>query len=311
MSRELSQRSLQAFRLTMMTGSVTAAAVALNRTQPAISRLLKELEYSVGFDLFNRVKGRLIPTTKAWTFFKQVQHSYVALERLGTIAAEIREDRFGRFSIAAFPAVSLSIMPRVLSSMLKSNAEMQLIYDMLPTDAVIQKVLTRECDLGLVNAPFDLIGVIFERRYKVPFVCMLPEGHPLTGQDVVSVAELFEHPVITIGTTTSFGAQINHLWMQQQTSAPVRVETNSAFSAANLVRAGIGATIIDPLTAADHKRKGGIVRRLDVEIPCDIGLIRLPQHSLTKAQEIFIAVFERELRGMLSDVVDVPMTVEG
>jgi DNA-binding transcriptional LysR family regulator len=286
----------------MMTGSVSSAAAALHRTQPAVSRLLKDLEHTVGFDLFDRVKGRLIPTTKARTFFEQVQHSFVALERLGTVATDIRDDRFGRFSVAAFPAASLTLMTRVLSSILKLNTGMNLIYEMLPSDIVVQRVLTKECDLGFVNASFDFFGLIFERRYDLPCVCLLPEGHPLVDKDVIGLAELYEHPVIELGANTSFGAKLDYFRAQQGVTSSARVESNSAFSAAALVREGVGATITDPLTAADHKLKGGIVRKLSGNILFEVGIIRLSQDRLTKAQDTFISIFEKELHRMCDEV---------
>src|SRR3712207_770227 len=106
MPRSLSQRSLQAFRLTVLTGSVSAAAETMGRTQPAVSRLLKELEEDVGFRLFDRVKGRLQPTSEARLFFEEVQRSFIGLDRIASIAGEIRRGRRGTLAIASLPAAA-------------------------------------------------------------------------------------------------------------------------------------------------------------------------------------------------------------
>jgi len=55
-------KSLECFRAIITSGSATAAAQQLGLTQPAVSRLLGLLEASVGFELFHRRKGRLVPT---------------------------------------------------------------------------------------------------------------------------------------------------------------------------------------------------------------------------------------------------------
>ena len=47
-------KQLEAFRATLRTGSVTGAAKALAVSQPSVTRLVKELERSVGFALFVR-----------------------------------------------------------------------------------------------------------------------------------------------------------------------------------------------------------------------------------------------------------------
>lgn len=46
-------RQLEAFRATMKTGSVSAAANTMYISQPSVSRLLKELEDSLGIQLFS------------------------------------------------------------------------------------------------------------------------------------------------------------------------------------------------------------------------------------------------------------------
>ena len=111
MARPPNTRALIAFRHTIMNGSVTGAANVLGRTQPAISRLLKELEADAGFALFERVKGRLIPTAEGRLFFEELQRSFLDLECTVTVAAEIRQGRHGSLLIAALPAAAASFLP--------------------------------------------------------------------------------------------------------------------------------------------------------------------------------------------------------
>ena len=53
-------RQLQAFKNTMSTGTVNAAAELLGVSQPAVSRLLEASETELKFTLFNRSTGRLV-----------------------------------------------------------------------------------------------------------------------------------------------------------------------------------------------------------------------------------------------------------
>lgn len=60
----LSDRQLQAFQQVMDCGSVSGAARRMLIAQPGVTRLLKQLEHDVGFTLFERRRGRLVPTPK-------------------------------------------------------------------------------------------------------------------------------------------------------------------------------------------------------------------------------------------------------
>ena len=55
-------RQMEVFRAVMLTGGVGGAAQLLHVSQPAISKVLAQAQKQAGFALFERVKGRLLPT---------------------------------------------------------------------------------------------------------------------------------------------------------------------------------------------------------------------------------------------------------
>ena len=55
----LSQRALEAFLAVMRAGSVSGAAARLSISQPAASRLIRDLETQTGLLLFDRVGNRI------------------------------------------------------------------------------------------------------------------------------------------------------------------------------------------------------------------------------------------------------------
>src|SRR5262245_482630 len=62
-------RRLQAFRAVFESGSVTNVAQRLHMTQPAVSRLIRDLEKELGLVLFDRQQQRLIPSDEGRVFF--------------------------------------------------------------------------------------------------------------------------------------------------------------------------------------------------------------------------------------------------
>ena len=63
---------VRAFKAVYELGTVTSAANHLFVTQPAISRLISQLEEELGFELFERIKGRLLPTDQGRAFYQEV-----------------------------------------------------------------------------------------------------------------------------------------------------------------------------------------------------------------------------------------------
>jgi molybdenum-dependent DNA-binding transcriptional regulator ModE len=58
----MDHRQLEIFNAVMISGSASRAAELLQVTQPAVSRAIVDLEEAIGFSLFDRIRGRLVPT---------------------------------------------------------------------------------------------------------------------------------------------------------------------------------------------------------------------------------------------------------
>lgn len=66
-------RQLEVFYAIMQTGTVSGAARSLHVSQPNVTRILAHTEQQLGFGLFERVKGRLVPTVEAKTLFPKLK----------------------------------------------------------------------------------------------------------------------------------------------------------------------------------------------------------------------------------------------
>ena len=65
-------RHIEVFHAIYTHGSISTAARALNVSQPSLSKVLKHAEDQLGFALFRRVRGRLVPTEEAHVLYRNV-----------------------------------------------------------------------------------------------------------------------------------------------------------------------------------------------------------------------------------------------
>ena len=79
-------RQLEALRATIRCGSITEAAKMMHISQPSVSRLIADLENSVGFSIFARVGRGLTPTVEGQQFYKSVEGMFVGIDRLQELA---------------------------------------------------------------------------------------------------------------------------------------------------------------------------------------------------------------------------------
>src|SRR5262245_10941276 len=98
---QLNPRQIEAFRALMLTGSATSAARMIYVTQPAVSRLVRDPQQTLGLKLFERRGTRLMPTSEALSLYAEVERSFVGLDRIQQAADELRTRRAGVLRIAA------------------------------------------------------------------------------------------------------------------------------------------------------------------------------------------------------------------
>ena len=275
MPRPPSQRGLQAFRHIMLTGSVTRAAAVLGRTQPALSRLLRELEADLGFGLFERVKGRLAPTPEGRLFFEELQRAFAGFERIAAVAAEIRQGRRGTLRVAAMPAAATHLLPRAVRGFADANPGTAVALQVLPSADVVRLVQTGGCDLGVVEGALSPPALTTERRYAIPCAVVMPAGHRLGGRPSLALRDLAGEDLVALSPTgSSIGAQLDTLLAREGVECRTRAETHLTHIVSALVLEGVGLGVVDLLAARAHVARGGSARPLAATIAIEIRLVR-------------------------------------
>ena len=108
-------RHLEIFHAVMTCGSLSRAAESLNISQPAASKALKSAEMKLGFTLFQRVRGKLLPTSEAITLFEKAQTIYQDLDNLRLLADNLARDPRAKITLGCLPSLGLSLVPELVT----------------------------------------------------------------------------------------------------------------------------------------------------------------------------------------------------
>lgn len=259
----MNQRQLEAFRATIETGSITAASELLHVSQPSVSRLIIELERSLGFALFQRLGRGLTPTLEASRFYRAVEAMFVGMGRLTEIADSIRTTATGAVSVGVIPSFSQAVLPDVIGDLARERPDMRFQLSTRNTPSIVEAVRMQQFDLGVVSRspPYTGVEVIFETA--VAYVCLLPEGHPLSrGGAPLDLLKLAgNEDFITFG-----GAYPDAMWrmdpgLSSALQARSKIHATNMPMAAALTRASGALSIVDPFTAALAEKSGGVIAR--------------------------------------------------
>ena len=84
-------RQMEVFRAVMVSGGVNSAATLLHVSPPAISKVLAQAAKSSGLTLFERIRGRLIPTPEAQQLYEEIDKLWQGVEAVRDISQELAE----------------------------------------------------------------------------------------------------------------------------------------------------------------------------------------------------------------------------
>ncbi|GAB1584627.1 LysR substrate-binding domain-containing protein [Phyllobacterium phragmitis] len=253
-------RQIEAFRTVIQSGTVSRAAELMGVTQPNVSRLIGELEEVVGFALFDRVKGRLIPTPEGQAFYRDVDQSFRGLDLLRSSAARIRDFGSGQIRIASLAAAGSTIVPRAVKKFRESFPSAIVTLSIMTSASVRNHVVDGEYDLGIAADEVDLSGVEHQVFGSFAALCAIPAGHPLAAKKVIGPKDFDGMDYVALSSGDKARRQLDRLCEQAGAKPNLVIETPFAITACALVLEGVGIAIVNPLAIDGFSERGLIFR---------------------------------------------------
>ncbi len=293
-------RHIEIFHAVMTAGNLTEAARLLHTSQPTVSRELARFEKVIGLTLFERTRGRLHPTVQGLRLFEEVQRSWYGLDRIVSAADSLREFRQGELSVVCLPVFSQSFLPALLQPFLARYPDVNLTIVLQESPLLEEWLSAQRHDLGLTETLATPAGTARHELLSLDEVCVLPAGHPLAARAVLTPADFQGENYISLSRTDSYRQLLDTLFTEHQVKRRMVVETHSAASICAMVRAGVGISVVNPLTALDYADSGIAIRRFSISVPFTVSLIR-PLHRPASA---LVDAFSAHLQQGLSTLVD-------
>jgi DNA-binding transcriptional LysR family regulator len=283
--KQLSLQALKSFHEIMRTGSATAAAARLGLKQPGVSRLIAQMEKTVGFELFYRGKG-LTPTPEALLLFAEVDRAFLNIDRVNSVIKDIRTHSVGQLKIVASPGFSVGVLSDVVVSFLKKNPKVTLNVDSQSVEIAKLHVAMRDADCGFAKMPIERSDITAEKIISCETVCVLPQNHPLAKEDVLTPALLRDQPIIQLAAGTTFRLLVDSAFRKANVSPVIAVEAHAVALACTFAAKGIGIAIVNEMMARTHLRDGLVARPFRPKILHEFAFItssQVPMNRLTQA----------------------------
>ncbi|WP_100259802.1 LysR family transcriptional regulator [Qipengyuania seohaensis] len=270
-------RQIEIFYHVYRTGSISAAARDLNVSQPSVSKVLSHAEDRLGFALFMRRKGRLIPTAAADELFIEAEDIYARLSTFNRSLENIRSRKGGHLRLGVLPSLSLSVGPELVARMREDDPDLSFELTTLHSVEIEAALREKRVDMCIGFEPVDDPRLLNHRVGDGRMVIV--SGEPLAGsRSDISEQVLHEAEMIGISESGPLGVMIRQQ-LEDRGIMPREVAMAHTYHVAlSLVRKQVGLALIDQFTAYSHLGAGLQRYRLDDFPGYSIYAITLADH---------------------------------
>jgi DNA-binding transcriptional LysR family regulator len=286
-------KQLEVFLAVMSAGSITAAARLLERSQSQVTRLIQELEASLGFALFDRNGPRITPTPKAIAFHSEAERFLTGIGQLKERAKRILTEDPPPIEVAAIPAFASGLVPLALAGMREDVLPRDIHLRSISAEAAVQSVLSRAADFCVASLPVEHPGLEVHGIFQSPCVAAVASNDPLAAKELISMGDLAGRCLITMANPFRLRRRVNQA-LEAANVRPSRIaDTNVALTALQLASTGFGIAIVEPATAYGAQVENVQIRPLDMDIPFLWGIFSAASKPLSDGARELIQLIIR------------------
>ncbi|TAH13382.1 MAG: LysR family transcriptional regulator [Curvibacter sp.] len=230
--------SLQALGAAIEEGSLRKAADRLGVSQPALSKLVRELELELSTTLLTRTSKGVLATPQGKVLHGHSQAVERELKAARSAIAQIGGSMVGDIRIAAVPLAVLLLIPETLRTFSKAYPDIRLSVTEELYMTQLQKLRNKEVDIALCGIPDSLAPGEFEMEPLVTtrMVVVMRKGHPLAKS--TSLQELADAKWVYTHTAPETGYAKTLFETHGLKAPPVGAIVNSTLTLLSLIATG-------------------------------------------------------------------------
>jgi DNA-binding transcriptional LysR family regulator len=298
----LSIQQLQAFAEVATHCNFRAAAVALNVSQPALSRTIRMAEEALGTRLFDRDTRRVALTPAGRELRPIAQRILAEFQGAFSDLAGFLAGRSGQVAVGALPSIGVSVLPALIASFQAEHPQVGFTMVEAPAAPLLQALDEGRVDVAVTVRPEPDARLRFQHVLDDPFVLLCRRDDPLARQRSATWRAFAGRPFLAAFPQSSIRPVTDAVFLQQglQVHAPLTYPSIAAAGA--LVQAGLGITALPRL--ALRLVASGDLAAVPLQRPAmhrNIGLVTRIGRTLSPVAHAFVPMLAQALRAASRD----------
>jgi DNA-binding transcriptional LysR family regulator len=274
-------------------GNIHRAAEILNMSQPAASKLLKDLEDVLGISLFERLPRGMRPT---WYGETMIRHARIALSSLTLAGGEIealKTGRSGEVSVGAITGPALSLLPHTVAIVAREHPDLRLNLVVESSDVLLERLSQSKLDImvGRLFERHEKTNLSYERLADEPVCAVVRPGHPMLSNPALTLAHLEQAEWIVPPMGSVLRHRFELMFQESGLDIPPRlIETSSILFTTKMLQQSDFVAVV-PTEVARYYVSYGMVAMLPIQLSCTMdafGIILRKDWLLSPAAKVVL-----------------------
>jgi DNA-binding transcriptional LysR family regulator len=274
-------------------GNIHRAAAALNMTQPAASKMLRELEETLDVVLFERIPRGVRPTFYGDALVRHARAVLGSLDQAQEELIALKAGRLGHVAVGAITSPGVRVLPTAIAAVKRMHANVRITVEIDTSNALLELLSQDKLDVvvGRLSAEHDKLGLRYEPLAGEPVKAVVRRGHPLLEKEELTLPDVQRSAWIV----PPAGSVLRHRFELMFQRASLAPPSNVVETAALLfiTRAIEKSEMIAVLAAdvAHYYAEHGLVEILPLQMDCrmdDFGLITSAEKLLSPAAQLMV-----------------------
>ncbi len=264
-SGQLNFHQLHIFQTVAHQLSFSGAAEALGITQPAVSIQVQELEKFLGISLFHRRPRGLRITEAGEAVLAHSQQIFTLSGRLLETVQEMENLQSGRLILGASTTPGEYVLPIVVGRFRQMHPGIHVELVIGNTRTIVQRVLNRDMDLGMVGEHVDEYSNELEMvdYQDDEIVLVAAPSHPAASSGQLTVEQVADLGLVAREEGSATRRSAESLFRELGVVPLIAIELGSNQAVKQVAMAGGGIGIISRL-GITAELKAGMLTVLDV-----------------------------------------------
>lgn len=274
-------------------GNIHRAAQVLSMTQPAASKLLKDLEDVLGVPLFERLPRGMRPTWYGETMIRHARMALASLNQAHDELAALKTGHYGQVGVGAITAPGLSVLPGAVALAKQEHPNLRITLDIETSPVLLDRLEAGRLDivLGRLFEQHDKANLRYQPLTEEPVCAVTRPGHPLMGVSGLTLRDVHGAGWIVPPAGSVLRHRFDLMFQQEGLTPPINtVETSALLFITRMLQQSDMVAVL-ATEVAQYYASHGIVSILPMEIPCHMdafGLITRTDRLLSPAAQVMM-----------------------